>query len=85
MRVTDLKVAVPAVHDQAALLHAGQVLVALDMRHGVGQNHADHRIHMALYVAALAADGVSQLDNPACAAVSFPGFHEGMQAMEVVA
>jgi 3-phosphoshikimate 1-carboxyvinyltransferase len=36
--------------------------------------HGDHRIAMALAVAALAARGESELEDAACAAVSFPEF-----------
>ena len=38
--------------------------------------HGDHRIAMALAVAALGADGPSELDDAACVAVSFPGFFD---------
>lgn len=38
------------------------------------ESHGDHRIAMALAVAALAADGPSLLDDPACVGVSFPEF-----------
>lgn len=38
----------------------------------------DHRIHMAFAVAGLAATGTTTIDEPACAAVSFPGFHAAM-------
>ncbi|MCM2257186.1 MAG: 3-phosphoshikimate 1-carboxyvinyltransferase [Vicinamibacteria bacterium] len=38
--------------------------------------HGDHRIAMALGVAALSADGPCSLDAPECAAVSFPGFFD---------
>lgn len=38
-------------------------------------SHGDHRVHMALCVAALAAKGASTLDGEATAAVSYPGFH----------
>jgi 3-phosphoshikimate 1-carboxyvinyltransferase len=40
----------------------------------------DHRIHMAFAVAGLAADGLTTVDDPACAAVSYPGFHAAMKA-----
>lgn len=40
----------------------------------------DHRIHMAFAVAGLAATGVTTIDDPACAAVSFPGFPKSMAA-----
>ncbi|MHB1261645.1 MAG: 3-phosphoshikimate 1-carboxyvinyltransferase [Thermoplasmatota archaeon] len=41
----------------------------------------DHRIHMALAVASLGADGPSTLDGPASAAVSWPGFHKSMTGL----
>jgi 3-phosphoshikimate 1-carboxyvinyltransferase len=37
-------------------------------------SHGDHRVAMALAVAALAASGPSLLDDPACVGVSFPEF-----------
>ncbi len=40
------------------------------------RSHGDHRIHMALCIAALAAQGASRIDDEDTAAVSFPGFHE---------
>ncbi|MEK6975999.1 MAG: 3-phosphoshikimate 1-carboxyvinyltransferase [Candidatus Thermoplasmatota archaeon] len=44
-------------------------------------SHGDHRVHMALCVAALAAQGPSTLDDPAAAAVSYPGFHADLAAL----
>lgn len=41
----------------------------------------DHRIHMAFAVAGLAAEGTTLVDDPACAAVSYPGFHDAMAAL----
>ena len=38
----------------------------------------DHRIHMAFAVAGLAASGLTTVDDPSCAAVSYPGFHAAM-------
>lgn len=40
----------------------------------------DHRIHMALAVAGLAATGTTTIDDPSCADVSWPGFHRAMAA-----
>jgi 3-phosphoshikimate 1-carboxyvinyltransferase len=40
----------------------------------------DHRIHMAFAIAGLAAHGVTTIDDPACAAVSYPDFHKAMTA-----
>lgn len=41
----------------------------------------DHRIHMAFAVAGLVAEGATVVDDPACAAVSYPGFHEAMASL----
>jgi 3-phosphoshikimate 1-carboxyvinyltransferase len=43
------------------------------------RSHGDHRIAMALAVAALAAEGETVLEEAACAAVSFPGFYEELR------
>jgi 3-phosphoshikimate 1-carboxyvinyltransferase len=40
------------------------------------RSHGDHRIAMALAVAALAAEGETEIEDAECAAVSFPGFYE---------
>ncbi len=37
--------------------------------------HGDHRIAMALSVAALAAEGTTEVEGAECVAVSFPGFY----------
>ena len=39
-------------------------------------SHADHRMVMALKVAALGADGPVDIDDTACVAKSFPGFND---------
>ena len=39
------------------------------------QSHGDHRIAMALSVAALAASGETEVEGAECVAVSFPGFY----------
>ncbi len=41
-------------------------------------SHHDHRIHMAFCIAGLAASGETLVDDPACAAVSYPGFHDDL-------
>jgi len=41
----------------------------------------DHRLAMAMAVAALVADGDSALDDEACVAVSFPGFFDVMRRL----
>ena len=39
------------------------------------RSHGDHRIAMALSVAALAAEGTTDIEGAECVAVSFPGFY----------
>ncbi len=48
-------------------------------------SHGDHRIAMAMAVAALAAEGDSVIDDPDCASVSFPGFWNALDAVSVQA
>jgi 3-phosphoshikimate 1-carboxyvinyltransferase len=40
------------------------------------RSHGDHRIAMALAVAALAADGATEIEGADCATVSFPEFYD---------
>jgi 3-phosphoshikimate 1-carboxyvinyltransferase len=40
------------------------------------RSHGDHRIAMALSVAALAAEGATEVEGAECVAVSFPGFYD---------
>lgn len=44
-------------------------------------SHGDHRIAMAMGVAALAAEGDSTILDPDCAAVSYPGFWNAIDAV----
>ncbi|MGH7772561.1 MAG: 3-phosphoshikimate 1-carboxyvinyltransferase, partial [Candidatus Binatia bacterium] len=40
------------------------------------RSYGDHRVAMALAIAALSADGGVEIDDGACADISFPGFFE---------
>jgi 3-phosphoshikimate 1-carboxyvinyltransferase len=40
------------------------------------QSYGDHRVAMALAMAALSADGGVEIDDSACADISFPGFFD---------
>ena len=54
-------------------VHGGKPL------HGASvSSYDDHRVAMAMAVCGLIADGEMKIDNPECAAVSFPGFYETM-------
>lgn len=44
-------------------------------------SHGDHRIHMALTVAGLAATGATTIDDTQSAAVSYPHFHEDLRRL----
>jgi 3-phosphoshikimate 1-carboxyvinyltransferase len=46
----------------------------------VVQGHGDHRVVMALASAALASAGITEIDDAECAAVTYPGFLELLQA-----
>jgi 3-phosphoshikimate 1-carboxyvinyltransferase len=46
------------------------------LRGGVVDSFGDHRIAMAFAVAGLFAEGPVTIKNPACVAISFPGFFE---------
>ena len=42
---------------------------------------ADHRLAMAFAVLGTLPGAKIRVDNPECAAVSFPGFHESLRAL----
>lgn len=48
-------------------------------------SRGDHRIHMALAVLALAADGPSTIDEPGCVDVSYPSFHDALAGLQEAA
>ncbi|HEX8492827.1 MAG TPA: 3-phosphoshikimate 1-carboxyvinyltransferase [Pyrinomonadaceae bacterium] len=45
------------------------------------RTHGDHRIAMAFAVAALLAEGESELDDAGCVRISFPGFFESLESV----
>jgi 3-phosphoshikimate 1-carboxyvinyltransferase len=52
-----------------------------ELRGAVIDSYDDHRIAMAFSVAALIAEGETQIKNPECAAVSFPEFFELLETL----
>ncbi len=48
---------------------------------GTVVHHGDHRIMMSAAVASIVSDGPVIMDDPSCAAVSFPGFPEAMSGI----
>jgi len=46
-------------------------------------SYGDHRIAMAFSVAALLADGETEIDGAECVAVSFPGFFDQLQNVAI--
>ena len=61
-------------HDDGFVIHGGAPLRGARVR-----SHGDHRIAMALAIAALAAEGETEIEDAECAAVSFPGFYETLE------
>jgi len=53
------------------------------LRGGVVQSHGDHRIAMALTVAALGADGRVEIQGAECVSKSYPTFFDDMRALGV--
>jgi 3-phosphoshikimate 1-carboxyvinyltransferase len=53
------------------------------LRGGVVQSHGDHRIAMALTVAALGADGRVEIQGAECVSKSYPTFFNDMRALGV--
>ena len=45
-------------------------------------SYADHRVAMSMAVCALACSGASTIDNPECAAISYPNFFDTLSALE---
>lgn len=58
----------------------GLEVVGGTLRGASVESRGDHRIHMAFAVAGLVATGTTRIDDPACADVSFPHFHEALTA-----
>lgn len=56
------------------VVHGGGRLRGASVR-----SHGDHRIAMALAVAALAAEGETEIEDAECAAVSFPEFYQYLE------
>ena len=60
--------------ENTVTIHGGKKL------HGcVQDSHDDHRIAMALTVAAFSAQGCTEITGAECASVTFPGFYEKMR------
>jgi 3-phosphoshikimate 1-carboxyvinyltransferase len=51
------------------------------LRGGVIETAGDHRIAMAFSVAALAAEGVTEIIDADCASVSFPDFYRALDSV----
>ncbi len=58
------------------VVYAGPIRACRNLK-----SYGDHRIVMALAVAALAADGVSLIDEAEMASVTYPGFVADFRAM----
>jgi 3-phosphoshikimate 1-carboxyvinyltransferase len=49
------------------------------LRGNVVESYHDHRIAMSLAIAALAAEGITTINNSSCVDISFPGFFEELK------
>ena len=54
------------------------------LKGGSYTSHHDHRMVMALKVAALGADSPITIDDETCVAKSFPDFHETFQKLRSI-
>jgi 3-phosphoshikimate 1-carboxyvinyltransferase len=59
----------------------GMTIAGARLRGTTLSSAGDHRIHMALCVAALTAEGPSLVDGAATPAISFPGFHDALRSL----
>lgn len=59
----------------------GLVVTGGQLQGATVASHDDHRIHMALAIAGLAATGVTRIDGAASAAVSYPTFHRDLASL----
>jgi len=55
----------------------------VDLRGGKVKSFGDHRIAMALSVAALTADSPVEIDDPSCVSISYPSFFETLEALSL--
>ncbi len=62
--------------EDGCIIHGVRRLRGAHVKH-----HGDHRIMMSAAVASIVSDGPVSMDDPECAAVSFPGFPETMQTI----
>ena len=63
--------------EDGMLIHGGKPL------HGAAfTSYADHRIAMSMAVCALACEGDSSIDDPACVAISYPTFFETLDSLK---
>jgi 3-phosphoshikimate 1-carboxyvinyltransferase len=80
-RLTALVTAIRGLGGAAADEGDDLVVAGLGLRGGRVASGGDHRIAMAMAVAALAADGPSRIDGVEAAEVSFPGFVRTLRSL----
>lgn len=63
--------------EDGMIIHGGKPL------HGAAfTSYADHRVAMSMAVCALACDGESSIDDPACVAISYPDFFRSLDSLK---
>jgi len=61
-------------------LEDGMIIEGVENLKGTAvDSHGDHRIAMALSIAALAADGDTRIDNHECVNISYPNFFDTLK------
>jgi 3-phosphoshikimate 1-carboxyvinyltransferase len=80
-RLAGVAEGVRALGGYAAVEGDDLVVPGLGLRGGIADGRGDHRLAMAFAVAALAADGPSEIEGMEAADVSFPGFVETLRAL----
>jgi 3-phosphoshikimate 1-carboxyvinyltransferase len=80
-RLAGLAGAIRALGGEAAVEGDDLAIAGGGLRGGIASSRGDHRMAMALAVAALAADGPVVIEHMEAADVSFPGFAETLAAL----
>ncbi len=62
--------------EDSITIHPGQALQGTDV-----DSHDDHRIAMALSIAALGADGETHIHNSECVSVTYPNFYRDLEKL----
>lgn len=62
---------------------AGIIIHPSPIRSGIVDSHGDHRVAMALAIAAIVADGPVRIDRAECARITYPGFFDALSELGI--